>query len=130
LEEANNWYRTGKGEALNVDLSKIDLQFIRPSDFNDKVGKTKAIQTLWSSKEGKIYGNLTLTYVGDNKVSAKFDVYDFEMHSWANPVNWLRNGLTIYANPGVGEGFRINFYGYGAIGNNVSFIESSGYVPY
>jgi RHS repeat-associated protein len=117
LDEANDWYRKGNGQALNADLSKVDLSFLTAADFDNKPGTSKYIQTLWGSKDGRIYGNIRLTYEGNNRVSSTFDVYDFEMHSWKGPKNWVRNFATMFGDPGQGKGFRINFYNKGTIGN-------------
>ncbi|HTO16570.1 MAG TPA: hypothetical protein VLZ83_12420 [Edaphocola sp.] len=116
-KEANLHYMYGNGELLDVDLAKVDLLFLNPTDFNEKVGTRKVVQTLWSSDDGRVFGNITLTYIGHDKVIATygFDIYDFDMHSWGNPINWVRNAATIYGDPGDGTPFRINFYGEGRI---------------
>ena len=101
------------------------MLFLRPSDFKGKVGTTKAVQTLWMSRDGPVYGNITLTYQGGNKVSSAFDIYDFEMHSWWSITNWVRNFITMYGDPGPGRGFRINLNGQGTIGDDVPFIYAS-----
>lgn len=37
LGEANSWYRNGKGTAITVDASKVDLRHVSPKIFS-KVG--------------------------------------------------------------------------------------------
>jgi RHS repeat-associated protein len=117
VEEANEWYKNGNGRTLNADLSKVDLSFLTAADFDNKPGTSKFIQTLWSSKDGRVYGNIRLTYKGNNRVSCDFDRYDFEMHPWGSPKNWVRNFATMYGDPGKGKGFIIKFKGTGIIGN-------------
>lgn len=116
-EEANLHYMYGNGEDLDVDLAKVDLSFLDPTDFDEKKGTRKAIQTLWRSDDGRVFGNITLTWQGGTTVTATygFDRYDFEMHGWGNPKNWVRNAATIYGDPGPGTPFKINFYGEGTI---------------
>ena len=82
LAEANFWYRNGNGEALYADLSQIDLDFIKASDFSG-VGDTKTFQTLFKSEDGFTYGNINLRYDGGTTVSViknYHDTYNFENH--------------------------------------------------
>lgn len=107
----------GHGEPMYVDLSKVDLSFLDPTDFNEKKWTSKVVQTIWESKDGKVFGHIKLTYLGGNKVRATlgYDDYDFEMHPWSNPGSWIRNIETIIGEPGQGTGFRIYLIGTGTI---------------
>jgi hypothetical protein len=118
-DEANRWRIVGHGQPLNADASKVDLAFVSPSDFDYKVNKSQVIQTLWDSKDGEVYGNLTMKYLGGHEVEISPDVYNFEMHSWSNPINWIRNFATWYGNPGNGQDFIIRFYNHGIIGTDI-----------
>ena len=43
----------------------------------------------------------------------KADKYNFEMHSWINPINWGRNIETLIGRKVAGKGmpYEINIYG-------------------
>ncbi|WP_024770720.1 RHS repeat domain-containing protein [Aquimarina macrocephali] len=136
LSEANDWYRNGGGKPLFVDLSKVDLGFISSEQFKS-VGSTKPIQTLFDSEDGAIYGNVTFTYEGENKVSAAPDVYDFGRHNRRstasspltrikeNAKRGIRNAATVGGRIVADRSpfnlhnkeFKINFYGKGNISN-------------
>jgi len=132
LEEAGKWYREGGGTTLFADLSKIDLKFLTTEDFKFK--KTKGVQTLYDSEDGTVYGQITLQYIGGNKVKSDFDEYNFEMHHngsiasekttrmGENFKRAMRNGATfggrVVANHSIfdnGSSFFIFFYGNGTI---------------
>ena len=139
LSEANKWYRSGpvdnEGNRLPLfaDLSLVDLKFVSKKDFS-KVGEKKSVQTFGNSEDGKVYGQIVLTYMGDNAVKSSFDIYNFEMHyTPSNDPNLtsrmksnfkrvLRNMATfagrVYADQSMvdskGE-FKIHFYGTGSI---------------
>jgi len=115
LEEANEWYRTGEGQPLFTDLSKIDLS--RIYSLGEKyVGQVKAVNLLTNSNslnDGLVYGNITLRRYPNHQVRAFADKYDFEMHNSRNPLNWGRNAQTIIGRKVAGEGmpFEINIHG-------------------
>src|SRR5690606_21072879 len=102
LSEANQWYRHGKGTALTVDASKVDLNFINPEDW--AVGQSGPVQTLFSSRDGRVYGNLTLTYKGRNQFSISPDLYNFEMHNSSGVKTWIRNMATKIGEAHAGKG--------------------------
>ena len=85
ISEANKWYRDGNSGSLYADLSKIDFDFIKPSDFNGK--ESKYFQTLYDSEDGSVYGQLKLERVGNNQVKSNFDIYNFERHHRGDQSN-------------------------------------------
>ena len=115
LDEANEWYASGKGQPLFTDLSKIDLSGIK--SLGEKyVGQVKTFNLLIVSNninDGLVYGNITLKRYPNDYVRAYADRYDFDMKPWGNPVNWGRNVETIIGKNVAGEGipYTINIYG-------------------
>lgn len=116
IKEANDWYRTGNGAPLFTDLSKIDLSGIK-SLGESYVGQEKTINLLTtgskSINDGLVYGNITLKRYPNHYVRAYADTYDFDMKSWVNPLNWIRNAETIIGSYHAGKGtaYKINIYG-------------------
>lgn len=114
LEEANEWYQTGNGEPLFVDLSKIDSGIV---SLGEKfVGSEVTFNLLTNGKslnDGLVYGRITLKHYPDNRARAYADKYDFDMKSWRNLLNWRRNLETIIGQKvaGQGESYEINIYG-------------------
>ncbi len=115
LEEANQWYREGKGQPLFTSLAKIDLSGIY--SLGEKyVGEIKSFNLLLHSSslnDGLVYGNVTLKRYPNHSVRAFSDKYDFEMHNGRNPLNWGRNIETVIGNrvAGKGQPYEINIYG-------------------
>lgn len=117
LSEANNWYRNGNGETLYADLSKINLSGIcslgeyfvgQERGFNLLMGASLSIN------DGLVYGNITLKRYPNHTVRAFEDKYNFEMHSWLNPMNWIRNFQTFIGEIVAGEGTSYYIYPYGS----------------
>jgi hypothetical protein len=116
LDEANNWYRKGGGKSITLDASKIDL---------NSADTSKWQKTLFNSKEGRVLGNITVEYLGNNQVKILPDTYNFEMHgnplSVRNPIKnygtWIRNTATILGllKAGSGMQYKINFSGINTI---------------
>lgn len=123
LDEANNWYRNGEGQTITLDASKIDLNSVDTSKWQ-KGGKY-GVQTLFNSKEGRVLGNITVEYLGNNQVKILPDTYNFEMHgnplSVRNPIKnygtWIRNTATVLGLMKAESGmqFKINFNGINTI---------------
>lgn len=115
LEEANDWYQKGNGQPLFTDLKKLDLSFIR--SLGDKyIGQEKVFNLLrigGTLNDGLVYGNIRLKRYPNNSVRAYADKYDFDMKSWKNPSNWIRNGQTLIGRKYAGNGipYEINIYG-------------------
>ena len=117
LSEANDWYRNGNGKKLFADLSKIDLSGI--ASFGESfVGLEKGFNLLLgaslSVNDGLVYGNITLKRYPNHTVRAFEDEYNFEMHSWLNPMNWIRNFQTIIGGIVAGKGTSYKIYPYGS----------------
>ena len=115
LSEANEWYRNGNGQPLFVSLDKINLNGILSLGEN-YVGDIRSFNLLIHSKslnDGLVYGHITLKRYPNHQVRAYSDKYEFEMHSWNNPLNWGRNIETIIGNKVAGKGkpYEINIYG-------------------
>lgn len=115
LEEANNWYQNGNGQPLFASLEKIDLSGI-VSLGKQFVGKDYKVNLLFDSgslNDGLVYGQIKLRRYPNHQVRAFSDYYDFEMHSWINPLNWGRNLETIIGGNVAGQGqrYEINIYG-------------------
>ncbi len=118
LSEANYWYRNGNGEPLYADLSKIDLSFIRASDFQSD-RKITYFQTLFSSNDGRVYGNIGLSLVNGRAVG-NYDRYDFDIKRYTNKTTQIplsliiRNAATQIGNWFAGNGTPYNIYFYGS----------------
>ncbi len=108
VKEANNWYRIGDGMTVNVNAESVDLHFVNPNKW--KIGDIRSIQTLYKSRTGRVFGNLTLEYKGNNQFKIFTDNYGFEMHQGRA----LRNLATILGKSyaGFGRAFDIQFIGY------------------
>ncbi|MCQ2115198.1 MAG: RHS repeat-associated core domain-containing protein [Bacteroidales bacterium] len=114
LDEANEWYKSGNGQRLYVDLRKINLSAFR--SWGEKyVGKTYCFNLLYnfSLKDGLVYGNISFRRYPDHGVRTFEDTYNFDMKSWANILNWPRNFETIIGSMYAGKGtpYDIHFYG-------------------
>jgi hypothetical protein len=105
LDEANEWYRKGKGLRLTVDLSKIDLSVIYASDFS-YIGEKKVFDLeQLGSKDGRVYGSITLVLKDENTVASYWDEYNFEMHDTGyNPFIFARNLFTLFGGAYAGDG--------------------------
>ncbi len=105
LEEANEWFRNGKGDPLFVNASKVDLSNYK-SLGDDYIGKNYTFNTLFSSKHGRIFGNLNFKRIPDDRVKISKDIYDFDIKEWSKyPV---RNILTIIGSWVAGDGKSYN----------------------
>jgi hypothetical protein len=116
LDEANNWCRKGNGQAISLDASKVDLDFVDTTGW--KVGETHGIQTLFSSHQGRVFGNITVKYLGNNQVKILPDTYDFNQHGsyFSSPIRNPANSLGRWV-AGAGQKYDINFKGVNTIFN-------------
>ena len=66
-----------------------------------------------SVNDALVYGNIKLKRYPNNTVRAYSDIYDFDMKTWRNPVNWGRNIETFIGKTvaGEGNGYEIILYG-------------------
>lgn len=115
LSEANDWYRNGGGNPLYANLGEIDMSGI-VSLGERFVGQKRCFNLLLESNSleaGLVYGQITLRRYSNHQVRAYSDTYNFEMHSWWNPLNWGRNVETILGDKVAGNGtpYKIHFYG-------------------
>jgi RHS repeat-associated protein len=127
LAEANDWYRNGNGEPLDVDLENFDLSRISPQDFN-RTNRQNTFNLLFpnnisSVNDGLVYGSISLTLHDGNYVTASkgFDMYDFEMHPWRTSP--IRNVETIIGHIYAGwwgTPYRINIHGRKYLDNKKS----------
>ncbi len=113
LNEANEWYRNGKGEPLFADLRKIDLTGFR-SLGESKVGENynyNLIYTSGSKDDRLVYGSLTFIRTPNDGVRAYADGYDFDMKPWRG--NTVRNIQTLIGRRVAGEGKSYSIFLYG-----------------
>ncbi|MDD2386984.1 MAG: RHS repeat-associated core domain-containing protein [Bacteroidales bacterium] len=115
LDEANDWYNNGNGQALYTDLGKIDLSNLY-SKGEKYVGEKKTISLFRASSstnDALVYGQITLKRYPNHQVRAYSDEYNFEMHNPWNPLNWPRNIQTGIGRHYAGDGqkYDINIYG-------------------
>lgn len=127
LNEANEWYRTGNGQPLYTDLSKVDLSGLY-SLGESFVGQEKAINLLTCnfSESSFVYGNVTLKRYPNHTVRAYNDIYEFKPHTplW-NPLNWPRNIEAAIGESYAGQGqeYKIHLYGSAKLTPILPFIE-------
>ena len=125
FSEAYLWFKVGNGKTITVDASKIDLNFLDPSQY--VVGKDYNVQT-WNSgvKQGIVYGGITVRYKGNNYVKILTDTYNFEMHPWDSFKETIRNIETIGADliHGKGTPFNIKFKGVNKINHRYNKIKN------
>ena len=114
LKEANEWYRSGRGEPLFADINKID--FSSYVSLGEKyVGKTYVINLLnGKSKinDGLVYGKIVVKRYPNHGIRAYSDRYDFDIK---RPY-LLHIGRNIQTHIGAkvagkGTDFNINIYG-------------------
>jgi RHS repeat-associated protein len=102
LWEANNWYRTGKGQPITVDASTINLGEVDPKYYDGT--PDQEINTISSAfdREAMIYGALQITY---NKETGGFKIKDNPYNfDWNGPGNstgghpWFKSGGGFFRN--------------------------------
>lgn len=66
-----------------------------------------------SINDALVYGQIKLKRYPNHSIRAYADIYNFDMKSWKNPMNWGRNLETIVGKwvAGTGSGYEINIYG-------------------
>jgi hypothetical protein len=114
LKEANEHYRNGNGESMTVDASTVDLNFLDTSKMVK--GNIYSVQTLTTSKDGRVYGGIRVKYLGNNQVEIRPDTYNFEQHGTFFSETFRNTANVIgrwYA--GDGTAYKINFSGVNTI---------------
>lgn len=133
FEDAVWHYRLGKGASIDVNLSSLDLSRVRVNDFNIKGDKWKDIngtnavrlvvnfnQTYYTNpRQALIYGSITLIYIGNNKVMALPDTYDFDIKLNPTKRGLIRDFATLGGSfyNGHGKPYEIRFLGTTTIRN-------------
>ncbi|MGG5209820.1 hypothetical protein ACQWU4_12785 [Chryseobacterium sp. MIQD13] len=114
LSEANDWYRNGKGQPITVDASKVDLNSVNTKGWVK--GETYGVQTLLNSEQGRVFGNVSVEYLGNNQVRILSDTYNFEQHGsyWSSPIRNPANSIGRWF-AGKGVQYKINFRGINTI---------------
>jgi len=117
-EEAKEWYRTGGGQPLYVDASKIDLSPLTIKDFEDKKSKyiNFASPKYANFSTGLVYGTIKVTLLDDNgtvclgNCNTNFlDNFGFELQQGRT----YRNFATKVGHFLAGNGIPFNIYTYG-----------------
>ncbi len=110
FKEAKIIYQYGNGMRVDVPLSEIDLSNVSIKDFDDRGLVTVKLDTKHFSNinDALVHGTITLRRMGNsNKVKIAINstpgspvrgqpagMLNFEMKSWGNSDNWLRNMAT------------------------------------
>jgi RHS repeat-associated protein len=127
-EEANDWYRNGKGEALYADASQVDLSPVTTTELENAGGTLyKNFFLTTNTETGTMYGTIKLTLddasngtviLGNN---GHLDDYDFDQKPSNGTVGReVRNIGTRIGKVVAGNGqmFKINVYGKGKVATN------------
>ncbi len=122
LQEANDWYRNGKGEALYVNAEKIDLTPVTVSELKNAGGEMfKNFFLTTNTKTGMVYGTIKITLSDADNGTVKLggtggflDRYDFEQ----KPSNgtWQRAARNFGTKIGelkAGKGTPFKIFNYG-----------------
>lgn len=110
LNEANRWYRNGRGLPLNIDASTIDVDFLDGKNWN--VGMIESRQLLMNSKSGKVYGQLTFEYMGSNNFKVFNDNYGFELHRGSLDMSISKSFKLMFRNAATNVGHTLAGNGY------------------
>ena len=127
-DEANEWYRNGKGQALYVDASKVDLSPVTTEELVNAGGtKYKNFFLTTNTETGTMYGTIKLTLddaakgtviLGSNGF---LDDYDFDQKPSNGTIGrTIRNIGTRIGKRVAGDGqmFKIYAYGKGTVATN------------
>ncbi|MGJ1421255.1 hypothetical protein ACR79T_16675 [Sphingobacterium spiritivorum] len=122
LEEANDWYRNGKGEPLYVNAAKIDLSPVTVDYLQNKSGEDYFNYFFSTNQQtGFVYGTiyLKLTDPLTGKVSlggdkGLLDTYDFDIKDNNGTFKRVVRNWGTHAGKAIaGEGVKFNIYKYG-----------------
>jgi len=122
FEDAIYHYNFGKGESVTVNLNTLNFDDITVERFLKSEKRYQnhpsiTVNFLGSDykgdrkEQGLIYGNITLVYLGNNKIMALPDEYNFEIHK--GNILTKRNILTFMGSlyNGAGNSYHIYFQG-------------------
>ena len=70
----------------------------------------KNVQTLFSSRDGRVYGNIGIKRTTGNQFEIATDNYGFEMHSGSGFGTWVRNVATRIGSYYAGQGTRYDIH--------------------
>ena len=122
IDEANDWYKNGKGEALYVNASKINLSPVTVDELKNAGGSLyKNFFLTLNFETGTLYGTIkltlddgtkgTVTLGGDN---GHLDDYDFDQKPSDGTIGReARNIGTRLGRAYAGSGQMFKFYVYG-----------------
>ena len=102
---------------INVDISKIDLTGLYFDDFsNIPINGSKSIDFTFSSKNGNVFGHLTVRNKGGDLFKFYYDKYDFQLTSidLYDPLKIIGTLVGRIYN-GNGTPFYIRIEGFGSI---------------
>ena len=116
--EARDWYRTGQGAPLYINMEKLDLKPVTLEHFTKLEGNPyNFFFSISADKDiGRVYGAITLNLLNSetgevqvgNPSTMYIDTYDFNSGG-----SWRRNCATQIASVIVGEGTPFKIYGWG-----------------
>ena len=116
--EARDWYRTGQGAPLYINMEKLNLTPVTLDHFTKLEGNPyNFFFSISADKDiGRVYGTLTLNLLNSetgevqvgNPSTMYIDTYDFNSGG-----SWKRNCATQVARVIVGEGTPFKIYGWG-----------------
>lgn len=104
FQESLEWWSIGNGEAIEVDVNSLNLDFIDVS--NREIGSVWYVSVEPGGKhQWGVYGTITVGYVGNKELVVFPDKYDFDIKP--NPTNnpsvtrrnlWTRIDKAIHGN--------------------------------
>lgn len=111
FELARFWYQFGGGSRMDVELNSIDFSRVRMSDFDSRGLATIRLDSKHFSNinDALVHGTITLQRIGntnqakialnrgDDYAQLKGEpagMFNFEMQSLSEPINWIRNPET------------------------------------
>jgi hypothetical protein len=135
MTQAKTHYQFGGGIPIHLHLSSIDLSKVTLADFNERgLAIIKLDSKHFSNMDDAVvHGTITLQLLNENKAKIALNsgrdnlelkglpagMFNFEMQSWREPLNWIRNSATL-----MGE----LIYGTRALGGNI--IIYTGGIPF
>ncbi len=121
ITESYNWWKKGKGQAVQIPLSTLDLSSITTDQFPKGIGSVQDFNLLFRAnfRDGLVHGTISLRLYPNNEVKAFDGYYDFDYKPWlTHPIRNTENffGKIIH---GYGTRFEIDFTGSAIINSPV-----------